>query len=162
MGTGVTYGACHIKMNKENLGRPSPVQGCLSCMKGRWGQNIRFSRQFVIFFPPCPPPSLHLPQEMVIEGLKPDTTYSITVAAYTTKGDGARSKPKLVVTKSAGQYADKLSFLLSLCSVRHQRRPVLPVWSHPEELLISPPSTHSWEHPQSDHNAVYVGVFGIF
>ncbi|XP_075896711.1 receptor-type tyrosine-protein phosphatase S isoform X4 [Nelusetta ayraudi] len=40
-------------------------------------------------------------QEMVIEGLKPDTTYSITVAAYTTKGDGARSKPKLVVTKSA-------------------------------------------------------------
>uniref|UniRef100_A0AAQ4QIL2 protein-tyrosine-phosphatase n=1 Tax=Gasterosteus aculeatus aculeatus TaxID=481459 RepID=A0AAQ4QIL2_GASAC len=38
-------------------------------------------------------------QEMVIGGLKPDTTYSITVAAYTTKGDGARSKPKLVVTK---------------------------------------------------------------
>ncbi|KAM7409594.1 hypothetical protein PAMA_001195 [Pampus argenteus] len=41
-------------------------------------------------------------QEMVIGGLKPDTTYSITVAAYTTKGDGARSKPKLVVTKGAG------------------------------------------------------------
>ncbi|KAM7387987.1 hypothetical protein PAMP_024191 [Pampus punctatissimus] len=40
--------------------------------------------------------------EMVIGGLKPDTTYSITVAAYTTKGDGARSKPKLVVTKGAG------------------------------------------------------------
>lgn len=40
---------------------------------------------------------------MVIGGLKPDTTYSITVAAYTTKGDGARSKPKLVVTKGAGQ-----------------------------------------------------------
>ncbi|KAJ3600065.1 hypothetical protein NHX12_034017, partial [Muraenolepis orangiensis] len=40
-------------------------------------------------------------QEMVIGGLKPDTTYSITVAAYTTKGDGARSKPKLVVTKGA-------------------------------------------------------------
>ncbi|TNN26829.1 Receptor-type tyrosine-protein phosphatase S [Liparis tanakae] len=39
---------------------------------------------------------------MVIGGLKPDTTYSITVAAYTTKGDGARSKPKLVVTKGAG------------------------------------------------------------
>lgn len=48
-----------------------------------------------------------LPQEMVIGGLKPDTTYSITVAAYTTKGDGARSKPKLVVTKGAGQYEDK-------------------------------------------------------
>ncbi|XP_053700105.1 receptor-type tyrosine-protein phosphatase S isoform X7 [Synchiropus splendidus] len=39
--------------------------------------------------------------DMVIGGLKPDTTYSITVAAYTTKGDGARSKPKLVVTKGA-------------------------------------------------------------
>lgn len=44
---------------------------------------------------------------MVIGGLKPDTTYSITVAAYTTKGDGARSKPKLVVTKGAGQHKDK-------------------------------------------------------
>uniref|UniRef100_A0A4W5Q015 Tyrosine-protein phosphatase non-receptor type 20 n=1 Tax=Hucho hucho TaxID=62062 RepID=A0A4W5Q015_9TELE len=40
-------------------------------------------------------------QEMVIGGLQSDTTYSITVAAYTTKGDGARSKPKLVVTKGA-------------------------------------------------------------
>ncbi|XP_015228537.1 PREDICTED: receptor-type tyrosine-protein phosphatase S-like isoform X5 [Cyprinodon variegatus] len=39
--------------------------------------------------------------EMVIGGLKPDTTYSVTVAAYTTKGDGARSKPKVVVTKGA-------------------------------------------------------------
>ncbi|XP_072556107.1 receptor-type tyrosine-protein phosphatase S isoform X3 [Paramormyrops kingsleyae] len=37
--------------------------------------------------------------EMVIGGLQPETTYSITVAAYTTKGDGIRSKPKLVVTK---------------------------------------------------------------
>ncbi|XP_066552439.1 receptor-type tyrosine-protein phosphatase S isoform X1 [Amia ocellicauda] len=40
-------------------------------------------------------------QEMIIAGLQPDTTYSITVAAYTTKGDGARSKPKLVTTKGA-------------------------------------------------------------
>lgn len=48
---------------------------------------------------------------MVIGGLKPDTTYSITVAAYTTKGDGARSKPKLVVTKGAGQYMDNHLFV---------------------------------------------------
>jgi len=48
-------------------------------------------------------PTFLCAQEMVIGGLKPDTTYSITVAAYTTKGDGARSKPKLVVTKGAGQ-----------------------------------------------------------
>uniref|UniRef100_A0A673WHW6 protein-tyrosine-phosphatase n=1 Tax=Salmo trutta TaxID=8032 RepID=A0A673WHW6_SALTR len=51
-------------------------------------------------------------QEMVIGGLQPDTTYSITVAAYTTKGDGARSKPKLVVTKGAGQ-----SFIQFIISV---------------------------------------------
>lgn len=41
---------------------------------------------------------------MVIAGLQPETGYSITVAAYTMKGDGARSKPKLVVTKGAGGY----------------------------------------------------------
>ncbi|XP_039623041.1 LOW QUALITY PROTEIN: receptor-type tyrosine-protein phosphatase S [Polypterus senegalus] len=39
--------------------------------------------------------------EMIISGLQPETTYSISVAAYTTKGDGVRSKPKLVVTKGA-------------------------------------------------------------
>lgn len=43
------------------------------------------------------------PQEMIIAGLQPETAYSITVAAYTMKGDGARSKPKLVVTKGAGE-----------------------------------------------------------
>ncbi|XP_048786946.1 receptor-type tyrosine-protein phosphatase delta isoform X8 [Lagopus muta] len=40
-------------------------------------------------------------QEMIISGLQPDTTYSFTVTAYTTKGDGARSKPKLVSTTGA-------------------------------------------------------------
>ncbi|XP_032992856.1 receptor-type tyrosine-protein phosphatase S isoform X9 [Lacerta agilis] len=40
-------------------------------------------------------------QEMIIAGLQPETAYSITVAAYTMKGDGARSKPKVVVTKGA-------------------------------------------------------------
>ncbi|XP_014651917.1 PREDICTED: receptor-type tyrosine-protein phosphatase F isoform X3 [Ceratotherium simum simum] len=39
--------------------------------------------------------------ETVISGLTPETTYSITVAAYTTKGDGARSKPKIVTTTGA-------------------------------------------------------------
>ncbi|XP_032992848.1 receptor-type tyrosine-protein phosphatase S isoform X1 [Lacerta agilis] len=39
--------------------------------------------------------------EMIIAGLQPETAYSITVAAYTMKGDGARSKPKVVVTKGA-------------------------------------------------------------
>ncbi|XP_048832206.1 receptor-type tyrosine-protein phosphatase S isoform X1 [Brienomyrus brachyistius] len=47
--------------------------------------------------------------EMVIGGLQPETTYSITVAAYTTKGDGIRSKPKLVVTKGAVPGPPRLS-----------------------------------------------------
>uniref|UniRef100_A0A7N4PI30 protein-tyrosine-phosphatase n=1 Tax=Sarcophilus harrisii TaxID=9305 RepID=A0A7N4PI30_SARHA len=42
-------------------------------------------------------------QEMVIDKLQPETSYSVTVAAYTMKGDGARSKPKLVVTKGTGE-----------------------------------------------------------
>ncbi|XP_027736917.1 receptor-type tyrosine-protein phosphatase delta isoform X44 [Empidonax traillii] len=40
-------------------------------------------------------------QEMIISGLQPETTYSFTVTAYTTKGDGARSKPRLVSTTGA-------------------------------------------------------------
>uniref|UniRef100_A0A8B9E8T6 Receptor-type tyrosine-protein phosphatase S n=1 Tax=Anser cygnoides TaxID=8845 RepID=A0A8B9E8T6_ANSCY len=40
-------------------------------------------------------------REMIISGLQPETTYSFTVTAYTTKGDGARSKPKLVSTTGA-------------------------------------------------------------
>ncbi|XP_042311391.1 receptor-type tyrosine-protein phosphatase delta isoform X33 [Sceloporus undulatus] len=40
-------------------------------------------------------------QEMIISGLQPETTYSLTVTAYTTKGDGARSKPRLVSTTGA-------------------------------------------------------------
>ncbi|XP_069482044.1 receptor-type tyrosine-protein phosphatase delta isoform X9 [Ambystoma mexicanum] len=39
--------------------------------------------------------------EMIISGLQPETAYSITVTAYTTKGDGARSKAKVVSTTGA-------------------------------------------------------------
>uniref|UniRef100_A0A4W6C3A2 Receptor-type tyrosine-protein phosphatase F n=1 Tax=Lates calcarifer TaxID=8187 RepID=A0A4W6C3A2_LATCA len=39
--------------------------------------------------------------EAIITGLLPETTYSLTVAAYTTKGDGARSKAKVVTTTGA-------------------------------------------------------------
>ncbi|XP_048108096.1 protein tyrosine phosphatase receptor type Fa isoform X13 [Alosa alosa] len=39
--------------------------------------------------------------EAFITGLHAETTYSVTVAAYTTKGDGARSKAKVVVTPGA-------------------------------------------------------------
>ncbi|XP_054656307.1 receptor-type tyrosine-protein phosphatase S-like isoform X22 [Dunckerocampus dactyliophorus] len=49
--------------------------------------------------------------EMVISELQAETTYSITVAAYTTKGDGARSKPKLVTT--TGAVPDKPRLMVS-------------------------------------------------
>ncbi|XP_036938979.1 receptor-type tyrosine-protein phosphatase F isoform X10 [Acanthopagrus latus] len=40
-------------------------------------------------------------QEAIIAGLQSETTYSVTVAAYTTKGDGARSKAKVITTTGA-------------------------------------------------------------
>ncbi|XP_062251215.1 protein tyrosine phosphatase receptor type Fa [Platichthys flesus] len=40
-------------------------------------------------------------QDTIITGLLPETTYSLTVAAYTTEGDGARSKAKVVTTTGA-------------------------------------------------------------
>uniref|UniRef100_A0A8B9WYC2 Receptor-type tyrosine-protein phosphatase S n=1 Tax=Bos mutus grunniens TaxID=30521 RepID=A0A8B9WYC2_BOSMU len=64
-------------------------------------------------------------QEMVITNLQPETAYSITVAAYTMKGDGARSKPKVVVTKGA---------VLG--------RPTLSVQQTPEGSLLA-----RWEPP---------------
>ncbi|CAB1326785.1 unnamed protein product, partial [Coregonus sp. 'balchen'] len=39
--------------------------------------------------------------EAIITGLHSETTYSVTVAAYTTKGDGARSKAKVITTTGA-------------------------------------------------------------
>lgn len=42
-------------------------------------------------------------QEAIIGGLQSETAYSVTVAAYTTKGDGARSKAKVITTTGAGQ-----------------------------------------------------------
>uniref|UniRef100_A0A8C1N4W6 protein-tyrosine-phosphatase n=1 Tax=Cyprinus carpio TaxID=7962 RepID=A0A8C1N4W6_CYPCA len=42
-------------------------------------------------------------QELILTDLHAETMYSVTVAAYTTKGDGARSKPKLVTTTGAGR-----------------------------------------------------------
>ncbi|XP_030289795.1 receptor-type tyrosine-protein phosphatase F-like isoform X5 [Sparus aurata] len=40
-------------------------------------------------------------QDAILTGLLPETTYSVTVAAYTTKGDGARSKARVVTTTGA-------------------------------------------------------------
>ncbi|XP_041861640.1 receptor-type tyrosine-protein phosphatase F-like isoform X2 [Melanotaenia boesemani] len=43
----------------------------------------------------------HETQEAIITGLLPETTYSVSLAAYTTKGDGARSKARVVSTTGA-------------------------------------------------------------
>ncbi|XP_034146356.1 receptor-type tyrosine-protein phosphatase S isoform X3 [Esox lucius] len=47
--------------------------------------------------------------EMVLGGLRPETTYSVSVAAYTTKGDGAHSKARVVQTLGIGPEAPSLS-----------------------------------------------------
>ncbi|KAF6733957.1 Receptor-type tyrosine-protein phosphatase F [Oryzias melastigma] len=52
--------------------------------------------------------------EAVIGGLQSETTYSVTVAAYTTKGDGARSKAKVVTT--TGAVPGKPSMIISATS----------------------------------------------
>lgn len=49
---------------------------------------------------------------MIITELQAETTYSVTVAAYTTKGDGARSKPKLITTTGAGNVTTAAANLL--------------------------------------------------
>nr|XP_040146961.1 receptor-type tyrosine-protein phosphatase S [Ictidomys tridecemlineatus] len=70
--------------------------------------------------------------EMVITDLQPETAYSITVAAYTMKGDGARSKPRVVVTKGA---------VLG--------RPTLSVQQTPEGSLLA-----RWEPPAAAEDQV--------
>ncbi|XP_032439027.1 receptor-type tyrosine-protein phosphatase S isoform X20 [Xiphophorus hellerii] len=49
--------------------------------------------------------------EMIITELQAETTYSVTVAAYTTKGDGARSKPKLITTTGAVPEKPRLNII---------------------------------------------------
>jgi hypothetical protein len=41
--------------------------------------------------------------EVVITGLDADTRYLVQVAAYTRKGDGLRSKSRIITTKGAGE-----------------------------------------------------------
>lgn len=68
-------------------------------------------------------------QESLITGLSPETTYSITVAAYTTKGDGARSKPKVVTT--TGALPGKPSIGISTTT----QNTALVQWHPPREVM---------------------------
>ncbi|XP_034634691.1 receptor-type tyrosine-protein phosphatase F isoform X9 [Trachemys scripta elegans] len=67
--------------------------------------------------------------ETIIGGLLPETTYSVTVAAYTTKGDGARSKPKVVTT--TGAVPGKPSMLISTTAMNT----ALIQWHPPKEMV---------------------------
>lgn len=40
-----------------------------------------------------------------ITGLKPETRYLVQVSAFTRKGDGVRSDPRIITTKGAGTWA---------------------------------------------------------
>ncbi|XP_047662508.1 receptor-type tyrosine-protein phosphatase F isoform X17 [Tachysurus fulvidraco] len=51
-------------------------------------------------------------QEAVISGLISETSYSVTVAAYTTRGDGARSKAKVI--KTTGAVPGRPTMLISI------------------------------------------------
>uniref|UniRef100_A0A6I8NX60 Receptor-type tyrosine-protein phosphatase F n=1 Tax=Ornithorhynchus anatinus TaxID=9258 RepID=A0A6I8NX60_ORNAN len=67
-------------------------------------------------------------QETSISGLTPETTYSITVAAYTTKGDGARSKPKIITT--TGAVPGRPTMMISTTAMNT----ALIQWHPPKEL----------------------------
>ncbi|XP_053326054.1 receptor-type tyrosine-protein phosphatase F isoform X5 [Spea bombifrons] len=67
--------------------------------------------------------------DAVITGLSPETTYSITVAAYTTKGDGARSKPRIVST--TGAVPGRPTMMISTTSLNT----ALIQWHPPREMV---------------------------
>ncbi|XP_019904592.2 protein tyrosine phosphatase receptor type Fa isoform X8 [Esox lucius] len=67
--------------------------------------------------------------EAVVTGLLPETSYSVTVAAYTTKGDGARSKAKVVTT--TGAVPGKPTMMISTTS----GNTALIQWQPPKEMV---------------------------
>ncbi|KAM7379598.1 hypothetical protein PAMP_005142 [Pampus punctatissimus] len=67
--------------------------------------------------------------EAIIGGLQSETTYSVTVAAYTTKGDGARSKAKVITT--AGAVPGKPTMMISTT----MGNTALIQWQPPKEMV---------------------------
>uniref|UniRef100_A0A8D0A6I5 Receptor-type tyrosine-protein phosphatase F n=1 Tax=Sander lucioperca TaxID=283035 RepID=A0A8D0A6I5_SANLU len=68
-------------------------------------------------------------QEAIIGGLHSETTYSVTVAAYTTKGDGARSKAKVITT--TGAVPGKPTMMISTT----MGNTALIQWQPPKEMV---------------------------
>ncbi|XP_035861567.1 receptor-type tyrosine-protein phosphatase F isoform X17 [Sander lucioperca] len=67
--------------------------------------------------------------EAIIGGLHSETTYSVTVAAYTTKGDGARSKAKVITT--TGAVPGKPTMMISTT----MGNTALIQWQPPKEMV---------------------------
>ncbi|XP_019119109.1 receptor-type tyrosine-protein phosphatase F isoform X8 [Larimichthys crocea] len=67
--------------------------------------------------------------EAIIAGLHSETTYSVTVAAYTTKGDGARSKAKVITT--TGAVPGKPTMMISTT----MGNTALIQWQPPKEMV---------------------------
>ncbi|KAM6921521.1 receptor-type tyrosine-protein phosphatase F-like isoform 1-T1 [Xenentodon cancila] len=68
-------------------------------------------------------------QEAIITGLLPETTYSVVLAAYTGKGDGARSKAKVVTT--TGAVPGKPTMMISTM----MGNTALIQWQPPKEIV---------------------------
>ncbi|KAF7662358.1 hypothetical protein LDENG_00238340 [Lucifuga dentata] len=67
--------------------------------------------------------------EAIIGGLQSETTYSVTVAAYTTKGDGPRSKVKVITT--TGAVPGKPTMMISTT----MGNTALIQWQPPKEMV---------------------------
>ncbi|XP_044124260.1 receptor-type tyrosine-protein phosphatase S isoform X7 [Bufo gargarizans] len=92
--------------------------------------------------------------EMIIDGLQSETTYSITVAAYTMKGDGARCKPKVVTTQSAVSGKPDLSVSqISESSLLLQWEPPILPKNFKVKMVTKTSVLLSWEFPEN-YNSV--------
>lgn len=60
-------------------------------------------------------------QDVVLGDLKADTSYSVSVGAYTAKGDGARSKPVSVCTALPRKCVDTDSYTKIQKEIRIQK-----------------------------------------
>ncbi|XP_072261188.1 receptor-type tyrosine-protein phosphatase S isoform X7 [Pyxicephalus adspersus] len=88
--------------------------------------------------------------EMIIAGLQPETSYSITVAAYTMKGDGARCKPKVVTTKSAVYGKPGFSVRqTSESSLQLQWEPPIMPKNFKVKMVTKTSVLLSWEFPEN-------------
>ncbi|KAG8594242.1 hypothetical protein GDO81_001129 [Engystomops pustulosus] len=92
--------------------------------------------------------------EMIIDGLQPETTYSITVAAYTMKGDGARCKPKVVTTQNAVSGKPDLSInqILESSLLLQWEPPILPK-NFKVKMVTKTSVLLSWEFPENYNSA---------